>query len=61
MPVKGIAMSGYGMRADVEKSKAAGFAAHLIKPFGPAELDAAIRKVLAGASDVRVKAKTARP
>ena len=46
MPLKAIAMSGYGMRADLEKSKAAGFAAHLIKPFGPAELEAALQKVL---------------
>jgi len=46
MPVMGIAMSGYGMRADVERSKAAGFGAHLIKPFGPADLDAALKKVL---------------
>lgn len=44
--VKAIAMSGYGMRADLDKSKAAGFAAHLIKPFGPVELDAALKKVL---------------
>ena len=44
--LKAIAMSGYGMRADLDKSKAAGFAAHLIKPFGPVELDAALKKVL---------------
>ena len=44
--MKAIAMSGYGMRADLDKSKAAGFAAHLIKPFGPVELDAALKKVL---------------
>jgi|ERR1041385_6125137 CheY-like chemotaxis protein len=43
--LKAIAMSGYGMRADLEKSKAAGYAAHLIKPFGPAELDAALKKI----------------
>src|SRR6185503_1760610 len=30
--LKAIAMSGYGMRADLDKSNAAGFAAHLIKP-----------------------------
>jgi CheY-like chemotaxis protein len=45
--LKAIAMSGYGMRGDLDKSKAAGFAAHLIKPFGPVELDAALKKVLA--------------
>ena len=45
--LKAIAMSGYGMRADLDKSKAAGFAGHLIKPFGPAELNEALAKVLA--------------
>ena len=45
--VRAIAMSGYGMRADLDRSKAAGFGAHLIKPFGPAELEAAVKKVLA--------------
>lgn len=45
--LKAIAMSGYGMRADLDKSKAAGFASHLIKPFGPAELNEALKKVLA--------------
>jgi CheY-like chemotaxis protein len=52
--MKAIAMSGYGMRADLEKSKAAGFASHLIKPFGPAELDAALKKVLAGPTGEKV-------
>lgn len=46
MPVRAIAMSGYGMRADLDRSKAAGFGAHIIKPFGPADLDAAVKKVL---------------
>jgi CheY-like chemotaxis protein len=46
MPVKAIAMSGYGMRADLEKSRAAGFEAHIIKPFGPADLEQAVNKVL---------------
>jgi CheY-like chemotaxis protein len=54
--LKAIAMSGYGMRADLDKSRAAGFAAHLTKPFGPVELDAALKKVLgerAGGEKVR--------
>lgn len=46
MPVRAIAMSGYGMRADLERSRAAGFGAHLIKPFGPADLEKAVQKVL---------------
>jgi len=52
--LKAIAMSGYGMRADLERSKASGFGAHLIKPFGPMELDAALKKVL---GDGGVKAR----
>jgi|ERR1043166_2254039 CheY-like chemotaxis protein len=44
--VKAIAMSGYGMRADLDKSKAAGFGAHIVKPFGPVELDVALKKVM---------------
>ena len=42
----GVAMSGFGMNADSEKSKAAGFRHHLLKPFKAAELD----KILAEAS-----------
>jgi CheY-like chemotaxis protein len=51
--VKAIAMSGYGMRADLDRSKAAGFGAHIIKPFGPVELDNAVKKVLAAAPDAK--------
>jgi hypothetical protein len=28
-PIKGIALSGYGMKADIDRSEAAGFSAHL--------------------------------
>ena len=41
-----IAMSGFGMNADTDRSKAVGFRHHLLKPFKPAELD----KLLAEAS-----------
>ena len=54
--LKAIAMSGYGMRADLAKSEAAGYAAHIVKPFGPMELDAALKKVM-GDTEVREKAK----
>ncbi len=54
--LKAIAMSGYGMRADLAKSEAAGYAAHIVKPFGPVELDAALKKVL-GNTETREKAK----
>jgi CheY-like chemotaxis protein len=45
-PVKGIALSGYGMKADVDRSLAAGFAAHLTKPCDLSALNATIEKVL---------------
>ena len=54
--LKAIAMSGYGMRADLDKSKAAGYSAHLIKPFGPVELNEALKKVL-GQKDMPAKSK----
>ena len=37
-----IAMSGFGMNADRVKSKDAGYRHHLLKPFVPTELDAAL-------------------
>ncbi len=40
--VRGIAISGFGMYGDVEKSLAAGFAAHLIKPVQFQKLEEAI-------------------
>lgn len=39
-----IAMSGYGARSDREKSVAAGFRHHLVKPFLPEDLDALLEK-----------------
>jgi PAS domain S-box-containing protein len=44
--VPGIAMSGFGSEADIRASREAGFAAHLIKPITPREVDDAIRRVL---------------
>lgn len=38
-PIFAIAMSGYGVGADVARSKAAGFRHHLVKPADPDELD----------------------
>ena len=35
-----IAMSGYGSPDDLEKSRAAGYQHHLVKPFIPQDLDA---------------------
>jgi signal transduction histidine kinase/HAMP domain-containing protein/ActR/RegA family two-component response regulator len=38
----GIALSGYGTQQDIERSRAAGFQVHLIKPVSPKQLQAAI-------------------
>jgi CheY-like chemotaxis protein len=40
-----IAMSGFGGGADVQRSLAAGYQHHLVKPFVPAALEDALRKV----------------
>jgi CheY-like chemotaxis protein len=55
--LKAIAMSGYGMRADLDRSKSVGFITHLIKPFGPAELEIALKRVLAAPADKNVTAE----
>jgi CheY-like chemotaxis protein len=44
-PVKGIALSGYGMDSDIRQSREAGFATHLTKPIDIARLEAAIEEV----------------
>ena len=41
-PVYAIAMSGFGLNADLIRSREAGYHHHLLKPFKPAELDAAL-------------------
>jgi DNA-binding response OmpR family regulator len=40
-----IAMSGFGGEADVQRSIAAGYQHHLVKPFVPAALEDVLRKV----------------
>ena len=49
-PGRGIALTGYGMDADIAASKEAGFAEHLTKPVDLAALEAAIRRVTGVAS-----------
>lgn len=44
----GIAMSGFGMDADIGKSLEAGFSAHLVKPVKVEKLEATITRVLRG-------------
>ncbi len=46
-PVRGIAISGYGFDADIQKSLEAGFAEHLTKPVEAHHLFAAIERVAA--------------
>jgi PAS domain S-box-containing protein len=43
-----IALSGYGMEADIRKSMDAGFQAHVTKPVSFFKLEAAIQKIIAG-------------
>jgi CheY-like chemotaxis protein len=45
-PIKGIALSGYGMEDDIRKSHEAGFHEHLIKPINVHKLQAVIQKVM---------------
>jgi signal transduction histidine kinase len=42
----GIALSGYGMEDDIARNYAAGFQAHLTKPFSPRQLQSVIDQVL---------------
>jgi CheY-like chemotaxis protein len=41
----GIAMSGYGMEEDLQRSRAAGFTAHLVKPVSIAALEKALAQL----------------
>jgi CheY-like chemotaxis protein len=43
--VRGIALSGFGMEEDVQKSKEAGFSRHLTKPVNFQKLELAIKEV----------------
>ncbi len=45
--IRGIAISGFGMDADIGKSLEAGFSAHLVKPVKLEKLEAAIARVIA--------------
>lgn len=41
-PIYAVAMSGFGARTDLVKSKEAGFRHHLLKPIKPEDLDAVL-------------------
>lgn len=44
--IRGIAISGFGMESDINSSKAAKFAVHLVKPIGVEALEAALRTAM---------------
>jgi PAS domain S-box-containing protein len=44
--LKGIALTGYGMEEDVQRSREAGFSEHLTKPVDPAKLQAVIGRIV---------------
>ena len=46
--IRGIAISGFGMNGDIEKSLQAGFSEHLVKPVKIEKLEAAIERAIAG-------------
>jgi CheY-like chemotaxis protein len=45
-PVKGIALSGFGMESDIMESHAAGFSRHLVKPISVEALRGAILQLM---------------
>ena len=45
-PIRGIALSGFGMEEDIARSKDAGFSEHLIKPVSFQSLQETIGRVL---------------
>ena len=49
-PITAIAMSGYNTDADLARSRAAGFVAHLAKPLTPGELDTALARAADGSN-----------
>ncbi|HXA09683.1 MAG TPA: response regulator, partial [Chthoniobacterales bacterium] len=49
--MRGIAISGFGMSGDVEKSLAAGFTEHLVKPVNFETLEAAMLRAMRVAAD----------
>jgi hypothetical protein len=43
--LKGISISGFGMDADIHKSRESGFSTHLVNPVSFAKLEAATRNI----------------
>jgi CheY-like chemotaxis protein len=42
-----VAVTGYGMKADKERAREFGFAAHLTKPAEPDDLEATVKRLVA--------------
>jgi CheY-like chemotaxis protein len=49
-PIKGIAISGYGMEEDIERSREAGFGDHLVKPVTLPRVEQALRRLTSNPS-----------
>ncbi len=60
-PIFAIAMSGFGMREDREKSAASGFRQHLVKPVDPEELDVVLDRATEEIVAARSSADALRP
>jgi PAS domain S-box-containing protein len=58
-PIRGIALSGFGMEDDIRKSFEAGFREHLIKPVNLQKLQAVIQRVMADRNAERVEVESA--
>lgn len=59
--VPGVAISGFGMNGDVQKSLAAGFSTHLIKPITFEQLEEAIARTINGAGEGSYKVEGGKP
>ena len=60
-PIKGIALSGFGMEDDVRKSFEAGFREHLIKPVNLQKLQSVIQRVMTEGAPTATAAAAAAP
>ena len=60
-PVRAVAMSGYGWKEDLEKSRAAGFEAHLLKPLKITDLENVLRKMEQAVAGETVKGPPRKP
>ena len=57
-PVRGIAISGFGMNGDRQKSLEAGFSAHLAKPLDFERLEAAIEEAMGASESCKLESES---